>query len=77
MARLRLLAEILLGAAILLTRPDGKPLWVAEANIVAVGGASMGAGADRRANTIIFTMGTPLYVREAPDVVVQKLGWTQ
>jgi hypothetical protein len=76
MARLRLLAEILLGVAVLLTKPDGTPLWVAESNVVAVGSASSKVGADPRAKSVIFTTSVPLYVREPPDVVVKKFGWT-
>lgn len=61
----------LLFAVILLTRPDGGPIWIVDNQVVAVL-AAKGVGA---ASTMIATLGGPFFVREAPEEVAAKLGW--
>ena len=53
---------------IVLTTPDGKPVWVAIYSIIAVlPEAHVGKG-----DTAVITSGPTLYVTETPDQVMEK-----
>jgi len=62
----------LLVGLVLLTRPDGKPLWIVDTNIVAIGQA---IGGPPQANAEVFTGAGTYWVRETPFAVAKKLGW--
>ena len=61
----------LLGLLLLLTKPDGGRIWIVDTQVVAVF-ALPGVGA---ASTLVTTLGGSFFVREAPEVVAEKLGW--
>ena len=57
---------------VLLTKPDGKSLWIVDTNVIAVGSS---IGGPPGANAEVFTGGGIYWVRETPFAVARKLGW--
>ncbi len=63
-------AKILLLAFIILTKPDGGKIWIAESHIVAIFLAPGIAGAQ---TAIVTDSSTVLYVQEKPEDILKKL----
>jgi hypothetical protein len=58
-------AAVIACLLVLLTAPDGSPLWIVEDNVTAIGEVPQGSAAPQ-AHAAIFTMGGIFYVRETP-----------
>ncbi len=63
---------LLLGAAVVLTQPDGNQVWVAESQVISVRPTPRGMGPGP---TLVTTVNGVLFVRETPTAVAVKLGW--
>ena len=57
----------ILFALLLLTKPDGGPIWFAKEQIVAITSGIGGA-----TTTAVITLNGTFYVKETPEIAVKK-----
>lgn len=62
---------LLLFGVILLTKPDGGPVWIVVEQVAGVLSVKHVGATD----AAIVTLGGTFYVREPPEEVAAKLGW--
>lgn len=58
-------------AVLLLTKPDGGPIWIVDSQIAAIF-AAPGIGGSP---TAVATLAGTFYVRESAETIAVQLGW--